>query len=303
MKIAILGDGAMGCLFSAYLSRKNEVILVGHQQEKSDILSKALTIVEKEGESVFHVKATFDASSLGKMDLVILFVKSMISETVLEANKNLLGEHTYVLTFQNGCGHEEVISKFVHKDRIIIGTTQHNASVLSLGKVNHGGGGHSVIGLVAGDTSSLEPLAENFTSCGLETEASSEVKRAIWAKLCNNTSVSVMTAILQCPMEYLAQNAYAWALTESLARETLSVARADGYEFDQEDMIQGLHTLVKQARNGFTSISTDIHEGRKTEVDKISGFVVSEAKRLGVSVPQQAFVVDLVHALEGKARV
>jgi len=49
MKIAILGDGAMGCLFSAYLSRKNEVILVGHQQEKSDILSKALTIVEKEG--------------------------------------------------------------------------------------------------------------------------------------------------------------------------------------------------------------------------------------------------------------
>lgn len=47
MKIAIIGDGALGCLFSAELSKTNEVILLTHTQEKTDIINQnGLSVTE-----------------------------------------------------------------------------------------------------------------------------------------------------------------------------------------------------------------------------------------------------------------
>lgn len=40
--------------------------------------------------------------------------------------------------------------------------------------------------------------------------------------------------------------------------------------------------------------------GRRTEVNTISGAVVSAAKKLGVEVPSHEFVVNMVHAMESR---
>ena len=50
--------------------------------------------------------------------------------------------------------------------------------------------------------------------------------------------------------------------------------------------------------NGCTSIRADIRDGRKTEVNTISGAVVSAAKKYNVAVPLHEFVVNMVHAME-----
>ena len=52
--------------------------------------------------------------------------------------------------------------------------------------------------------------------------------------------------------------------------------------------------------NGCTSIRADLRVPRKTEVDTISGAVVRAAKEVGVEVPCHEFVVNMVHAMEGK---
>ena len=44
----------------------------------------------------------------------------------------------------------------------------------------------------------------------------------------------------------------------------------------------------------------DLRDGRRTEVDTISGSVVRAAAKVGVPVPSHEFVVNMVHALEGK---
>ena len=46
----------------------------------------------------------------------------------------------------------------------------------------------------------------------------------------------------------------------------------------------------------------DIKNGRKTEVDTISGAVVAKAHELGVPVPHHEMAVSLIHALEGVKR-
>jgi 2-dehydropantoate 2-reductase len=303
MKIAILGSGAMGCLFGGYLSQQNEVWLIDVDPDKVEPIGRnGVTIREREGERVFRPHAVSDASGLGPMDLVIVFVKAMWSREALEQNRRLIGPQTYLMSLQNGAGHEDTLAPFAARGRVIIGTTQHNSSLIEPGHINHGGGGKTGIGLLAGDPAAIEPVAETFRRCGFETAVASDVKRQIWSKLFLNASASALTAILQVKLGYIVENGHAWSLAERLIREAVDVAAADVGPFDPEQVLADVKGVLTRARGGFTSIYADIRDGRRTEVDTISGFVVRTAKRLGVAAPNHELVVSLIHALEGRDR-
>ena len=50
MKIVIIGAGAMGCLYGAYLSRHNEVIMLDSYQPQVDAINKnGITVLEENG--------------------------------------------------------------------------------------------------------------------------------------------------------------------------------------------------------------------------------------------------------------
>lgn len=302
MKITILGAGAMGSLFGGYLSLHNDVWLVEIDQKKVDKINRdGIRIREPEGEKVFYPTAVSDTDGLGEMDLVIVFVKAMYSVSALERNRRLIGANTYVMTLQNGAGHERTILKFADRSHVIIGTTKHNSSIIDVGHINHGGGGSSSIGLLDGKSDRIQNIADNFSLCGFETDVSDSVRKSIWKKLFINVSVSVMTGILQTDLDFLKDSIHAWRLVERLIREAVAVADADGMEFDEEEVIRDVRTLVENAHNGYTSIYADLHNGTRTEIDTINGTVITEAKRLKVPVPAHEFVMELVHALEDKA--
>lgn len=302
MKIAILGAGAMGCLFGGYLSRRNEVWLVEVDREKAKIIERdGVRIREREGEQVFRPHVVTSSEGLDAMDLVIVFVKSMFSKAALDANRGLIGADTYVMTLQNGAGHEQTLLAFADRAHVVIGTTKHNSSLLGPGYVNHGGGGESSIGLPDGGSEAVAHIAAEFTECGFETTVSDSVKRSIWKKLFVNVSASVMTGILQISLDFISESSHAWELTECLAREAVAVANADGMGFDPDEVVREVRELVEHAHNGYTSIYADLRDGVHSEVDTISGAVIAEAKRLGVPVPAHRFVTELVHAMEDKA--
>ncbi|MCB6575219.1 2-dehydropantoate 2-reductase, partial [Phascolarctobacterium faecium] len=63
------------------------------------------------------------------MDLIILFVKALWSKAALEENKALIGPNTYVMTLQNGSGHEDILKEFCPLSHIVIGTTEDNGAI------------------------------------------------------------------------------------------------------------------------------------------------------------------------------
>lgn len=301
MRITVLGAGAMGALFGGYLSQHNDVWLVDVDSQKVKRINEdGIRIREEGGTVTFHPFAVSDTCGLGEMDLIIIFVKAMYTRSALESNRHLIGNNTYVMTLQNGAGHDALIKDFVSEDHIIIGTTKHNSSVIDMGYVNHGGGGESTIGLLCGTSQVLQPIADNFTACGFDTELSDCVQEAIWNKLFINTSASVMTGILQTKLGFLADSIHGWLLVKQLVEEAVDVANAGGMNFKQEEVEHMVRDLLENAHDGYTSIYADLHNGIRTEVDTISGSVVNEAKRLGIQVPCHEFAVTLVHAMEDK---
>ena len=302
MRIAVLGAGAMGALFGGYLSANNEVTVIDLYKPIVDAINeKGVRIKEKDDSiTLRNPKATSDASSLGHQNLVIVFVKSMFTISALESNKNLIGPDTYIMTLQNGAGHEAKLLKFADRNHVIIGSTQHNSSVIEPGMVNHGGSGITSIGLLDGNSEVLKPIADNFTKCGFECKTENNVQKQIWKKMFTNTAASSLTALFQVPLGFIHSDKNAnWIMSE-LCREAVMVANKLGLDFQEEEVIEDVEKVLIGAPLGYTSIYADIRDGRKSEVDTISGSVVEAAHDLGLSVPYHEMIVKCIHALEGK---
>ena len=305
MNITILGAGAMGMLFGGYLSQQNNVWLVDIDQNRiEEIRAEGVRIRESDTmDHTYHPNAVVTSTGLPVMDLVIVFVKSMFTVDALKTNKGLIGPDTYLMTLQNGAGHESKLLQFADEMHVVIGSTQHNSSIIGNGHVHHGGSGQTQIGLLSGDNSRLEPIAQNFSACGLACSTSADVKRQIWTKLFTNTAASSLTAVLQVPLGFIHEDTNAHKMMETLAREAAAVANADcGGGFDEAEVIEGVDTVCRNAPNGYTSIYADVKKGARSEVDTISGSVVETGKRLGIPTPYHRLIVDLIHAMEHKMK-
>ena len=302
MKIAVLGAGAMGGLYSAYLSRCHDVTVVDVYSALVDkINAEGLELREPDGSSaVYRPRAAVSTQGMEPVDLIVVFVKAMFSESALSSNRGIIGPDTYIMTLQNGSGHEDTLGKFVSQDHIIIGTTQHNASVAGLGVTRHGGSGITHMGCVTGSAARLQKFADAFNACGLEADVSDGVQKMIWNKMFTNVSASALTGALQVPLGYIVRNEHAWLLCRQLIREAVDVAAGLGMEFDYEAKVAEVRAVCENSPEGLTSIYADLRDGRRSEVDTISGSIVRSGKKTGVPTPGHAFLVEFIHAIEGR---
>lgn len=304
MKIAVLGAGAMGGLYSAYLSRHNEVTVIDvNTQVVEKINADGLEVQEPDGTSnIYHPHAVLSTEGMEPVDLIVVFVKAMFSESALNNNKSIIGPETYLMTLQNGSGHEDMLGKFVPQEHIIIGTTQHNASVAGFGVTKHGGSGMTHMGCVTGDVNRLQKFADAFTACGLDADVSDGVQKMIWNKMFTNVSASALTGALQVPLGFISADENAWKLCCQLIREAVDVAAALGMDFDYDEKVAEVKAVCDKSPNGLTSIYADLRDGRRSEVDTISGSIVRAGVKAGVPTPSHSFLVGLIHAMENRPR-
>lgn len=302
MKIVVIGAGAMGSIYGGHLSINNDVFIVDTNQAVVDqINAEGLKIDEDGTTNVYHPTAVKSTKGITDVDLVILFVKAIFSKAALDGNKQIIGPNTRLLTLQNGAGHEDLLKQYVPEEHVVIGTTEDNGAVLAPGHVRRGGVGNTNVGLLTEDKDGFLPLLkESFDSCGFQVKIHDKIQQLIWDKLFTNVSLSAVTGVLQVDMGYIAANEYAWKLTTELIHEAVLTAQAQGLSCDEEAIIEKVRMTSVNNPAGCTSIRADLRDGRRTEVDTISGAVLRAAEKCNMKVPAHEFIVNMVHAMEGR---
>lgn len=302
MRIAVIGAGAMGSIYGGHLSQHNDVLLVDTNEKVVEQVANNGLLFDEDGTThTYHPGAVSNTKGQEPADLVILFVKALFSRAALEGNRGLIGPNTRLMTLQNGAGHEDLLKEFVDEDHIVIGTTEDNGAVLGMGHVRRGGTGVTNVGMLVEDKEGFLPqLKEAFDQCGFNVKIHENIQTLIWDKLFTNVSLSALTGVLQVDMGYIAANEYAWDLCCQLIHETVKTAAAAGLNFDEEKVREKVKNTSINNPNGCTSIRADLRDGRRTEVDTISGAVVRAAHKYGVEVPGHECIVRLVHAMEGR---
>jgi 2-dehydropantoate 2-reductase len=300
MKTVIMGAGAMGSLFGGLLTRVGEnVWLVDNKKDQTDIIdSDGLAFEEKGKLQVIPMKATSDVTSVGKADLVIFFVKTYdMEKTVSDALVLEMNETTF-LTLQNGLGNEETICQKIDKKKVLLGVTGHGATQLGPGHIRHAGQGKTIIGeLDHRITDRAMRIARMFCDAGIETEVSSNINDQVWGKLLANVGINALTALTGFKNGQLLDFPETTRLMEKLVSEAAEVARRKGVQIEGNP-IEKVRKVIKATRENRSSMGQDFDRRRKTEIDTINGAVVREAQRLGISVPFNQVVTDLVKVIE-----
>ena len=94
LKIAVLGAGAMGCLFGGLLAEKGlNVILIDVWKEHVDAINtNGLKMDGYGGDRFIKVKATNEPSKLDIVDAIIVMCKATALEPALNSINNIIGE-------------------------------------------------------------------------------------------------------------------------------------------------------------------------------------------------------------------
>lgn len=300
MKTVIIGSGAMGSLFGGLLSLSGqEVWLVDVWKEHIDAIhTKGLAIEEKGERRSISVPATTEVQSIGKADLIIYFIKTYHTETAVADSLPLQKEDTLFLTLQNGLGNEEVICRQVDRKKVILGVTGQGATLLGPGQIRHAGWGKTYVGELDGKvTERVIKIAQMFNHAGIVTEVSSRIHDLVWEKLFVNVGLNALAAITGLKNGQILDYPETLRLLTSLVSEAIEVAQKKGIQI-QGNPLERVKAVIEATRENRCSMGQDLDRKRRTEIDAINGAVVREAERLGVAVPYNRMITDLIKVIE-----
>ncbi len=301
MRVAVVGAGAMGSIFGArFKDAGHDAVLVDVVEPLVEKISAdGVTVVRGDEERVTRVEATTDPGSAGVADVVVFFVKCYQTASAAEAARPLVGPDTVVASLQNGWGNGDVLAGVYPPEQVVVGVTYNSGTVLDVAKVAHPGVGPTHMGPYEGDSvEGAERLAQAIADTGLEAHVATPIRPEIWKKLVLNAATLPTASLTGMNAGALTDHALMHELVSETAKEAVAVARALGYDIDEQERVDYIHALLERAGPTRGSMLQDFEAGRRTEIDVINGAVVRAADETGVPVPINRAFVALVKGWE-----
>lgn len=301
MKIVVVGPGAMGCLFASFLSKsKEEIWLLDKDKAGAEkINEKGISIEGSSGNWLTRPKATAEAREIGKADLILVCVKSFQTKQAVEGIKPLIKENTKIMTLQNGVGNIETISELAGEERVIGGITSEGATLTEPGKIRHAGRGETLIGTLDGKMPvEIRSIREIFNKVGLQTKLSRDIKGLVWSKLVVNAGINALSAITRLPNGKLTEFEGTRRILREAVTEAARVAKRKRIKLIYDDPLAKVETICENTTENVSSMLQDVLSGKRTEIDFINGVIVRLGQELGIAVPTNRLLVDLIKTIE-----
>jgi len=301
MKIVVVGPGAIGCLCAAFLTKsKAEIWLLDKHKERAGKLNQQGIIVEGiSGNWQAQIKVTADAKEIGVADLIIICVKSYHTKDAIMSARSLVGDNSKILTLQNGFGNIEIIGEVVGPEKAIGGVTNLGATLLDIGHVRHAGKGETVIGRHDGKIPvEMRDIRELFNKSGLETRISRDIKGLIWSKLIINVGINALTAITRLNNGRLVEFEGTKRILREAVTEATRIAKRKRIKLIYDDPLAKVEAVCEATATNVSSMLQDVLRKKPTEIDFINGVIVRLGQELGIPVPVNSILVDLVKTIE-----
>lgn len=306
MKIVIVGPGAMGCLFAAFLSKsKEEIWLLDKNKDNAAKLNEiGISLEGVSGNWQAKPKITANVQDIGKSELILICVKSFNTKQAIEQIKPLLQENTKIMTLQNGLGNIEIIAELVGEDRVIGGITSEGATLIDIGKVRHAGHGETIIGTLDGKVPvEMRSIREIFNKVGLLTKMSRDIKGLVWSKLIINVGINALTAITRLPNGKLTEFEGTKRILRDAVTEATRIAKRKRIKLIYDDPLAKVEAVCESTSANISSMLQDVLRNKRTEIDFINGVIVRLGQELGIAVPTNKLLVDLIKTIESSYRL
>lgn len=296
MKIAIVGTGAMGSLFACKLSSHVPTYMVGTWKDQLDFLRQGpLRLIHPDGsESQYKITATQDLEEVPSVDLALVVVKCWQTERAAQYASLLLKRGGVAVTLQNGLGNLEILARVNGTSRVALGVTSEGATMLAPGLVRHAGHGVTHLAQTPTTFKKLLQFADLLNLAGMKYELVDNPDSLVWGKLAVNAGINPLTALLEVPNGYLVQDPQTQSVMMQAAEEAEAVASAQDIALPYVNAAQLTVEVAKATAENISSMLQDIRRGMPTEIDAISGAIMTIGHGLDVETPINTVLYDLV---------
>jgi 2-dehydropantoate 2-reductase len=332
MQVLILGAGGLGTVLGAHLSQAGtDVTLLVKPTRAVEYAGlddgQGRRWVELRVTGLSEVTASawiaWEPEQLGSFDYLLVCVKGRDTEAAIRPLAGI--DVGSVLSLQNGVAKDDLLVARFGKERVLGALTGVGGTLVRPGHAIHTLAGATLVGELDGSTSERgERLAALFRSAGLRAECVPDILTREWHKLgtflpgallCSITRQDVASAMLDPDLA---------RLRARLCHEIAAIAAAEGHGIGHmpvwlSSRASGTHemTLFSASEDAiaaefavqgeglraqpvplYPSMTTDILNGRPTELEETAGDVLRRAARHGIAVPVMETCYRLVKSAE-----
>ena len=119
----------------------------------------------------------------------------------------------------------------------------------------------------------------------------------LWQKLAINIVINPLTAINNCHNGNLANEQYRPSILR-LIDEVVTVASAEQIPLDKAELIKRVYQVIALTASNYSSMHQDIHHGRQTEIEAITGYLLRRAESHGIATPENLAIYHQLKAME-----
>jgi 2-dehydropantoate 2-reductase len=306
MNFVIVGAGALGSIYAAYLARGgHQVSLIARGERAAALARHGIAIVGEDSFSV-HCDIVTRPETLRQADALIVAIKTYDTVQALAPLRGLSVKTAF--SVQNGVLKNKQLGDVFGAQTILGAISMIGGDVLPAkadlpGAVRYSMAGPTVIGEPAGGASSrVKELVDTFVQSGLKARPADDITSVEWSKFVGWSGFSTLAVMTRLPTWRFLVDADTALIAARVMRETAAVALRHGVTLQdsgftseafinasEEDAIKAVQAHGEKMRASAPefrqSILQDADRNRRLEVNETLDYTLTLANELGVATP------------------
>lgn len=298
-RVAVLGAGALGAVYANIFHQAGISTRLVAKGERFERLQRDGFCIN---DTRYHLPVINAAESNNNFtaDLVIVATKYHQLASALPDLDNLVGRNTLFISLLNGLTSEDIIGERYDRENVLLSIAMNLDARREENRIYHTRPPLLIFGEVNNLKLSLKVQAvqEILNKAGISYQTPEDMNRTMWWKFMINVGMNQSSAVTGATFgRYKSEPALRW-LKETLMREVIAVAQAEGVDLRDEDATSFYETLDIIAEDGKTSMLQDIEASRKTELEMFAPVVMELGKKHGIPTPVNQTIFSVIRTLE-----
>lgn len=316
-KILVMGIGGIGGIVSGRLIQSNyDVTMVTNNEAITNAINKNGIIIKDE--APISAKAFTNTEDLeGLYDIVLLIMKANHVMEAVDLVSPLLSEKGYFVSMQNGIVEDEL--EKIAKGKIVSSIVGFGGTMLEPGVYDKTSDGEIFIGELDGKISDRVTKLQTILSNAVPCVVSSNIRGILWSKLAINSCINTIGALTGERLGELMKDKRMRDLFLITYREVVETAWENEIKLEKvaanplllylpessgalkkwsKDML--VRIVGKKYGKVKSSSLQSLERGRKTEIDYLNNYVVSQSKNTNVKLNK--VLVQVIKEIEDGSR-
>ncbi len=297
-RVMVTGAGAMGSYFASrfYETDKENIFLVAAGGRYERLKREGLEVNGKR----YDFPLIRPSDTVAPADLMLVAVKNHHLDQAIQDMRNVIGEHTLIISVMNGIDSEESLGRAFGAEKVLYALSVAIDAVKEGNRTTYTSPGKIIFGEAENKTigERVRRVQEALDRAGLNHDTPEDMIRALWWKLMINVGVNQISAVLRAPYGIFRKSAEARELMDTAMSEVVAVAQKAGVSLYQRDIEEWYSVLATLGVNGKTSMVQDVEAKRKTEVEVFAGKIVEMGKKYDVPTPFNETLYRFIQAIE-----